>query len=69
MDKFLDEMILSWPGPSNKKRSGRPMIPMEQGLVQFVTRDRYASNDDFRGNYRVYLLCYDWENHMEELIV
>ena len=34
------------------------MIPMEQ---QFVTRDRYASNDDFGGNYRVYLLCYDYE--------
>ena len=31
---------------------------MEQ---QFVTRDRYASNDDFGGNYRVYLLCYDYE--------
>ena len=37
------------------------MIPMEQRLVQFVTRDRYASHDDFGGNYRVYLLCYDYK--------
>ena len=32
-----------------------------KGLVQFVTRDRYASNEDFGGKYRVYLLCDDYK--------